>query len=56
MGVFKWMRDRTEAKMEESRVKAYEKAVARGASEAEAKAAGERAAKRRRRIRRVNMS
>ncbi|MFE4858466.1 hypothetical protein [Streptomyces sp. NPDC056670] len=56
MGVFGWIHNRTEQKMEEARVEAYDKAIARGAGEAEANAEGERAAKRRRRIRRATLS
>ncbi|WP_425826714.1 hypothetical protein [Streptomyces fractus] len=52
MGLFSRMHERTARKMDESRTKAYEKARARGATEQDAIAAGERAARRRRRARR----
>ncbi|WP_433887417.1 hypothetical protein [Streptomyces sp. CA-111067] len=56
MGLFKKVHERTEAKMEEERQKAYAKAIGQGATEAEANAAGERAAVRRRRVRRSLLS
>ncbi|MGP3775709.1 hypothetical protein ACTWJ8_33300 [Streptomyces sp. SDT5-1] len=52
MGLRTRLRERTARKADESRTKAYEKARARGATEQDAVAAGERAARRRRRARR----
>ncbi|MFI7388096.1 hypothetical protein [Streptomyces sp. NPDC049813] len=56
MGLFSRMHERTARKMDESRTKAHDKALARGATEKEAVAAGERAARRRRRARRSMLS
>ncbi|MET8469101.1 hypothetical protein ABZY90_00100 [Streptomyces sp. NPDC006422] len=52
MGLRTRLRERTARKADESRTKAYEKARASGATEQDAVAAGERAARRRRRARR----
>lgn len=52
MGLFSRMHERTAQKMDESRTKAYQKAKDQGASEEQANAAGEKAARRRRRTRR----
>ncbi len=56
MGLWKTLRQRSAAKDDKAGDEAYAKAIAAGASEAEAKAAGEQAARRNRRRRRLIVS